>query len=179
MFPQLANFSIKNSAEVGSCQRCMKSVLQQLLLTASTNKTDRLATPFFILRFALTIICGSRRAAKFMEGLREFITWVISSGRRVGGDQPQIILNTLEQSCPQCLVPVLAVKHSILANWTMNCSRTCWINHVLHPPISTSHPPDIIHVINAPRLSSLFAALPLPCIIINANWRMSIPQRYI
>ena len=38
------------------------------------------------------------------------------------------------------------------------------------PPMSTSHPPDIIHVIGVPRPSSFFTA-PLPCIILNANRR--------
>ena len=37
------------------------------------------------------------------------------------------------------------------------------------PPTSTSCPPDVIHVINAPRLSLFFAGLPLPCIIVNAK----------
>ena len=38
-------------------------------------------------------------------------------------------------------------------------------------PMSTSHPPDIIHMMNSPRPSLLFAALPFPCIIVNANQR--------
>ena len=38
------------------------------------------------------------------------------------------------------------------------------------PPMSTLHPPDIIHVRDVPR-PSLFHALPSPCIILNANQR--------
>ena len=45
------------------------------------------------------------------------------------------------------------------------------------PPTSISHPPDVIHVISVrdrcPRPSPFFffAALPLPCIVLNANRR--------
>ena len=39
----------------------------------------------------------------------------------------------------------------------------------LLPPMSTSCPTDVIHVINVPRPSSFFASLPLLCIILNAN----------
>ena len=39
------------------------------------------------------------------------------------------------------------------------------------PPMSTSYPPDVIHVIGVPRLSPFFTALPLPCSILNANRR--------
>ena len=38
-------------------------------------------------------------------------------------------------------------------------------------PMSTSHPPDISHMMSIPRPSLFFAALPLPCIILNANRR--------
>ena len=38
-------------------------------------------------------------------------------------------------------------------------------------PMSTSCPPDVIHVIGVPRPSPFFATLPLPCILLNANWR--------
>ena len=37
--------------------------------------------------------------------------------------------------------------------------------------VSTSCPPDVIHMMNAPRPSLFFAGLPLPCIIVNANRR--------
>ena len=36
---------------------------------------------------------------------------------------------------------------------------------------STSRPPDVIHVVSVPRPSPFFAALPPPCIILNANRR--------
>ena len=39
------------------------------------------------------------------------------------------------------------------------------------PPMSTSHLPDVIHVIGVSRPSPFFAALPLLCIILNANRR--------
>ena len=39
------------------------------------------------------------------------------------------------------------------------------------PPTSTLRPPDISHVIGVPRPSPFFAALPLPCIILNVNRR--------
>ena len=39
------------------------------------------------------------------------------------------------------------------------------------PPTSTSRPPDVIHVVSVPRPSPFFAALPPPCIILNANRR--------
>ena len=39
----------------------------------------------------------------------------------------------------------------------------------LSPPTSTSHPPDVIHMIGVLRLSPFFATFPLPCIILNAN----------
>ena len=46
------------------------------------------------------------------------------------------------------------------------------------PPTSISHPPDVIHMISirdrCPRPSPFFfffAALPLPCIVLNANRR--------
>ena len=39
------------------------------------------------------------------------------------------------------------------------------------PPTSTSHPPDVIHVMCVPRPSQFFAALQLPCIMLNANQR--------
>jgi len=35
-------------------------------------------------------------------------------------------LNTVERSCLQHLESPLAVKHSNLANWTMNWLRTRW-----------------------------------------------------
>ena len=52
--------------------------------------------------------------------------------------------------------------------------KTSSFNHAQlgpSPPTSTSRPPDIIHVMNAPRPSPFFAGLPLPCIIVNANGR--------
>ena len=39
------------------------------------------------------------------------------------------------------------------------------------PPTSTSCPPDLIRVLNSPRPSLFYAALPLPCVIVNANQR--------
>ena len=41
----------------------------------------------------------------------------------------------------------------------------------LPPPMSTSCPPDVIHMIGVPRPSLFFTALPLLCIILNANSR--------
>ena len=37
------------------------------------------------------------------------------------------------------------------------------------PPMSTSHPPDVIHVISVPRPFPFFTTLLLPCIILNTN----------
>ena len=37
--------------------------------------------------------------------------------------------------------------------------------------MSTSHPPDVIHVIGVPRASLFFTTLLLPCIILNTNQR--------
>ena len=37
--------------------------------------------------------------------------------------------------------------------------------------MSTSRPPDVIHVTGVPRSSPVFRAFPLPCIILNANQR--------
>jgi len=34
---------------------------------------------------------------------------------------------------------------------------------------TTLHPPDVIHVMNSSRPSPFFAALPLPCIIVDVN----------
>ena len=41
------------------------------------------------------------------------------------------------------------------------------------PPMSTSRPPDVIHVMNAPRPSPflIFVNLLIPCSIVNANGR--------
>ena len=39
------------------------------------------------------------------------------------------------------------------------------------PPTSTSRPPDVIHVVNAPRTSPFIVGLSFPCIIVNANGR--------
>ena len=40
-----------------------------------------------------------------------------------------------------------------------------------HAPTSTSCPPDLTRVLNSPRPSLFYAALPLPCVIVNANQR--------
>ena len=37
--------------------------------------------------------------------------------------------------------------------------------------MSTSHPPDVIYVMGVFKPTPFFAALPLPCIILNANRR--------
>ena len=37
------------------------------------------------------------------------------------------------------------------------------------PPTSTSHPPDVVQVMNVPRPSPFFAGLPLLFIIVNGN----------
>ena len=55
-------------------------------------------------------------------------------------------------------------------------SRLLGLIHVIGvvrhcPPTSTSRRPDVIHVIGVPRPSPFFAALPLPCIILNTNQR--------
>jgi len=44
------------------------------------------------------------------------------------------------------------------------------------PPMSTSHPPDVIHMKGVPRVSPFFTALPLLCILYwtqtkTKNWR--------
>lgn len=41
----------------------------------------------------------------------------------------------------------------------------------LSPPMSTSHPPNVIHVTSVFRPSPFFAVLPLQCTILNANER--------
>ena len=48
-------------------------------------------------------------------------------------------------------------------------SLVCYWMWTSPPPTSTSHPPDVIHVIGVLRLSPFFATFPLPCIILNAN----------
>ena len=40
------------------------------------------------------------------------------------------------------------------------------------PSPYVSHPPDVIYVVSVPRPSSFFTALPLPYIILNANWKI-------
>jgi len=66
---------------------------------------------------------------------------------KVGGQQ-QITLNTVKVSCLQCLESGLAVKHSNLADWTMNWPRTCWINYGPRPfrPGSTRCWPPCIYL---------------------------------
>ena len=53
----------------------------------------------------------------------------------------------------------------------MDDSVCCFGSWIPPPPMSTSRPPDVIHVMNAPRPSPFFTGLPLPCIIVNANGR--------
>ena len=48
-------------------------------------------------------------------------------------------------------------------------STVCYLNVGPSSPTSTLRPPDIIHVIGVPRPSPFLTALPLPCIILNAN----------
>jgi len=75
VFPQSVDFFIKNSPQVGYCQKCMKSVLQQLLLIASTSKTDRLAslvprlTPFFRSSVCVDNNAQMRKSGKKQEHL--------------------------------------------------------------------------------------------------------------
>jgi len=69
----------------------------------------------FLRSRSLQSLAWKHKSGKIGEGLGEFITsdiwWM-----KVGGDQLQIFLNTLEWSCcPQFLVSRLAVKHSNLA----------------------------------------------------------------
>ena len=58
--------------------------------------------------------------------------------------------------------PALSLEHSM-----MKSSMLFELDP--SPPTSTSHLPNVIHMISVPRLSPFFAALPLPCIILNAN----------
>ena len=44
--------------------------------------------------------------------------------------------------------------------------------------MSTSRPPDIIHLIGVPRPSLFLAALPLPCIILDANQRTKMGEAW-
>jgi len=52
----------------------------------------------------------------------------------------------------------------------MNWLRTGQINYAPPFPASILCLPDVIHVMNSPRPSPFFAALLLPCIIVDANW---------
>jgi len=59
-------------------------------------------------------------------------SWLLASWDKIlgrGGVQPQVSLNTVKRSCLQHLEPCPAVKHSNLANWTMNWLRTSWIEY--------------------------------------------------
>ena len=47
----------------------------------------------------------------------------------------------------------------------------CFDSWAPPPPTSISRPPDVIHVMNAPR-PSLFFTGPLPCVIVNTNGRL-------
>ena len=125
--------------------------------------------PCFYLPFAFTIIHRIRRPAKNWEGLGVFITCV---ARWTWGADIQIrnILN-LKPICYRSR----RVVSITLRSGVQNCGRAlkqiiqCIVLAVGTLPLpSTSHLPDIIHVINVPRP---FAALLLPCILGNANRR--------
>ena len=89
--------------------------------------------------------------------------------------------------CFTVLIHVLAVKEYKITNEgvsiMLRSGVQCWITVLERvilcvvfavgplPPMSTSHPPDVIHVINAPSPLVFFAGLPLPCIIMNTNER--------
>ena len=130
--------------------------------------------PCFCSSFCVDNNTWNRRTCENKVGLGAFIMWATSSGCREGGAQPQVSLCTVEWSCLQCLDFPLAVKRSHLADWTINWSKTARIDYGPCPPTSTSHPPDVSHMMNSPRSSTFFTALRLPCIMVNANWRANM-----
>ena len=121
------------------------------------------SSPGLLHRFfgLVQIIHGNGRG----DDLGECIKWVSWGGHRGWG--PQTRLNTVEWL--QHLKSWLVVKHSNLADWTMNWSRTSRIDYGPHPHYvhlaSTSHPPDITHMMNCPR-PSLFSPLFHFCVIL-------------
>ena len=73
-------------------------------------------------------------------------------------NKPESELLTGQAEYPQfceCLGSRLAMERSM-----MKSSKLCYTSPPLR--LSTSHPPDVIHVVSVPRPSPFFAALPLP-----------------
>ena len=78
---------------------------------------------------------------------------------RAGPNRKSVYLNTVEPSCLQrieCSVSSEALKPSHLDD------------ELIHETTST-RPPDVTYVMNAPRPSPYFAALPLPYSTVNEN----------
>ena len=109
---------------------------------------------FFTLRFSVTII---HEAEVQQKRGRPGSIHHMRSGHKEGGAQPQVSLNTVEWSDLQHVTSPLAVKCSNLADWMMNWSRIGYGTlSPPPPPTSTSCPPGVTHVMNAPRPSTLF-----------------------
>ena len=121
------------------------------------------SSPGLLHRFfgLVQIIHGNGRG----DDLGECIKWVSWGGHRGWG--PQTRLNTVEWL--QHLKSWLVVKHSNLADWTMNWSRTCWIAWGPCPP-----PPNVYLTSFTRWIFPTFFCQSSASIIVNANeeWKM-------
>ena len=106
--------------------------------------------------------------SEMREGLGALVTRMTSGGHRWGWVQLQMCFNNIqaEKSWVSAVwTSVGALKPSqmddeLIQDLQTDCSP---------PPTSTLHLPDVIHVMNAPKLFPFLTALPLLCIIGNAN----------
>ena len=118
---------------------------------------------FYALRFVLTIIHGSGRAAKNGEGLGAFITWVTSGCCKVDMGGGLSILLVLDQFVVQL---ARFERFTTSGDWRP-CrqfhSTVCKLTYSGASP--SLHPLDVMNVLRSST------ALLLLCVIININWR--------
>jgi len=112
------------------------------------------------LQFALVVIHRSRKTVK---------TW--KAWENSPCEQHRVDIVRVVPKFIHCWVELSTGSQGSphLASRAMNWLKTSRINYGARPPTSTLHPPDVTHMINAPKLP---CSLPLfNNIMVNTNWR--------